>query len=98
MKLFGRKRYRVRVASELLPAPVSSTCADWTSVRATVGNAVEGALGTLPAGKAQDAYTSDVPALLGALTGSQARQAAEGGDGWRFNFSSLPLVVTVRQS
>jgi hypothetical protein len=98
MPFWKRKRYRVQVMSELLQSPVSASVTTWTEVRACVGNAVETALGTLPEGKALDAYTRDVPTLLGALTGSQARQEAEGSEGWRFNFSSLPLVVTVRQS
>lgn len=95
MPFWKRKRYRVQVVSELLTRPVESTCADWTEVRASVGNAVEAALGTLPAGKATDAYTRDVPAVLGALTGSQARAAAGSKEGWSHSFVSLPLVVTI---
>ena len=98
MPFWKRKRYRVQVVSELLPLPVSASCADWTEVRATVGNAVEGALGTLPEGKALDAYTRDVPTLLGALTGSQARSQAESTAGWSYPFEAVPLVVRVRQS
>lgn len=89
-----RKRYQVKVTGGIAPA-VSVTAKDWTEVRHLVGMAVEDALSLMPEGKRVMAYTGDVQQLNASLTGTEAESLAKGTQGWTYEFSTIPLAVTI---
>ncbi|MFJ6217044.1 hypothetical protein ACIQGZ_27490 [Streptomyces sp. NPDC092296] len=65
--------------------------------RSAILGACETALGTLPPGKALDAYSSDAGRLNLALSGGEADSSLADTGSWVFSFESIPLEITIKR-